>query len=479
MDNIHDTEKQVDINETPTNMVDEIIKEKLDDIIVTVIEKMDKTMVTDKTTDNIIDSITASIEIERKEEQIITPWKVTSTNGINYTKLIKQFGCNGIDGELIKRFERVTNTRAHRFLRRGLFFSHKDLNIVLDRFEKGEQIYLYTGRGPTSASLHLGHMIPFEFTKFLQDAFDAILIIQMSDDEKFYFKEGHQLEHYSELAYENAKDIIAVGFNPDKTYIFLNSNTVEGKLQTNVIKMMKFTNCNMIKSIFGLKPEDCSVGQIAWPIYQSVPAFSNSFPDLFDKDIICLVPMAIDQSPYFRLARDYAGHEKLIKPAEIHSEFLVGLEGINSKMSSSEQAPVIFLTDTKEQIEKKIKKYAFSGGKSTKEEHIKLGADLTVDVSYQYLLYFLEDDYKLEQIARNYKSGKMLTSEIKKITVSYITDYVLLHQKKKALITNDILYSFFNRNRKFDKNITQKINIELFDDEYYNKIGINFNRYFD
>ena len=145
----------------------------------------------------------------------VTPWKVEGF--VDYLKLIQKFGCDAIDGKLIKRFEQVTQTKAHCWLRRGIFFSNKDLNEILNDYEAGKQIYLYTGRGPSSEAMHLGHLIPFMFTKYLQDALDAILVIQMSDDEKYYFKgniEGKTVEYYNRLTYENAKDIIACGFNP-------------------------------------------------------------------------------------------------------------------------------------------------------------------------------------------------------------------------------------------------------------------------
>ena len=45
-----------------------------------------------------------------------------------------------------------------------------------------------------------------------------------------------------------------------------------------------------------------------------------------------------------------------------------------------------------------INKYAFSGGGTTVEEHREKGGNCDVDVSYQYLTFFLEDDEKLEQI---------------------------------------------------------------------------------
>ena len=45
-----------------------------------------------------------------------------------------------------------------------------------------------TGRGPSSESLHLGHLIPFHFTLWLQKAFKVPLVIQLTDDEKFLWK---------------------------------------------------------------------------------------------------------------------------------------------------------------------------------------------------------------------------------------------------------------------------------------------------
>lgn len=55
--------------------------------------------------------------------------------------------------------------------------------------ERGDAIFLYTGRGPSSGAMHLGHLIPFTFTKWLQDVLDCPLVIQMADDEKYYFKD--------------------------------------------------------------------------------------------------------------------------------------------------------------------------------------------------------------------------------------------------------------------------------------------------
>ena len=103
--------------------------------------------------------------------QDVNPWSVSGeivdgvAVAINYNKLIDQFGTKPIDTALLERFQKVTGKKPHKYLRRGIVFSHRDLNLILDRYEKGQPFFLYTGRGPSSDSVHLGHMVPFEFTK--------------------------------------------------------------------------------------------------------------------------------------------------------------------------------------------------------------------------------------------------------------------------------------------------------------------------
>ena len=420
------------------------------------------------------------------DEQVVTPWTATSTGGFNYAKLIDQFGSSPIDGDMIRRIESVTNYPAHRFLRRGLFFSQRDLGQCLDAYEHGEEIYLYTGRGPTSEAMHMGHMVPFEFTKYLQDAFGATLVVQMSDDEKFYFKdEGKPLEHYMALSRANARDIIARGFALDKTYIFSNAEEVGGALFLNAVRMMKATTGNQIEGIFGLSTEKNNVGEIAWPVFQSVPAYSTSFPHLFGKrHVPCLVPMAIDQDPYFRLARDFVTTgpgRGLLKPSVVHSEFLVGLGGVGDKMSSSTADAAqksLFLTDSVEAVRSKITRYAFSGGGATLAEHQRSGARLAVDVPYQYLLYFLEDDAELEKIAVEYGSGRMKTSEIKERMMQVVADFIAEHQERRAAVTDDVLRAYFSRDRAFDHGRPRRDALPARPAGSFERMGVNFDRYF-
>lgn len=379
---------------------------------------------------------------------IVTPWEVSGK--IDYAKLVEQFGSRPITPELLARFELLTGQRPHLFLRRGIFFSHRDLSQLLDRYEAGNKFFLYTGRGPSSSALHLGHLIPFIFTAYLQKAFDVPCVIQLTDDEKFLFakqKKGSQppsgIDHYVELGRENAKDIIAVGFDPEKTFIFSDSSYI-GSLYKNILRIQRTVTYNQVKAIFGFTDSD-NIGKAAFPAVQAAPSFSSSFPIVLsgEVDMPCLIPCAIDQDPYFRLTRDAAPRLGHSKPALIHSKFFPALQGDNTKMSSSLAESAIFLDDTPKKIKTKVNKYAFSGGRDTVEEHRRLGGDVEADISYRYLTFFLEDDEKLEQIRKEYSSGEMLSGEIKKELIEVLQPLVRKHQERKVAVTDKVLDHFF------------------------------------
>lgn len=82
-----------------------------------------------------------------KKEQVVDPWTVESEGAIDYDKLISSFGSQRLSADIIERMERLTGKKVHRFLRRGIFFSHRDLTQLLDLYETGKKFYLYTGRG--------------------------------------------------------------------------------------------------------------------------------------------------------------------------------------------------------------------------------------------------------------------------------------------------------------------------------------------
>ncbi|KAL0231442.1 hypothetical protein GEMRC1_010846 [Eukaryota sp. GEM-RC1] len=362
--------------------------------------------------------------------QIVTPWDVEAEDGVDYDKLIRDFGCSAISPQILERFEALTGKQPHVWLRRGLFFSHRDLNSLLDAYEK-ENLSIYT----LAEVLLLNH--------FISETFDVPCVIQLTDDEKYLWK-ALKWDEARRLAIENTKDIIACGFNPQKTFIFRDSDYI-GKLYPDVVQIQRLTTFNTVKSIFGFDESSC-IGKIAFPAIQAAPSFSTSFPVVLGghPNMRCLVPCAIDQDPYFRLTRDVAPRLKKRKPSLIHSKFFPALQGHQSKMSGSVATSSVFLTDTANQIKKKINKYAFSGGRTTVEEHREFGGNPDIDVSYQYLIFFLEDDIELKRIHDTYKCGEMLSGELKAILIKLLQDLVQRHQERRNHVTAEVIDLFMS-----------------------------------
>lgn len=89
-------------------------------------------------------------------------------------------------------------------------------------------------------------------------------------------------------------------------------------------------------------------------------------------------------------------------------------------MSASDPNSSIFMTDKASQIKSKIIKHGFSGGKETEEEHRRLGGDTEVDVAYQYLNFFLENDEELESLGKvrgSFPMSQFFSQRVRKIGI--------------------------------------------------------------
>jgi len=356
---------------------------------------------------------------------VFTPWEVKGN--VDYDKLIKEFGIQKIDETLLKRLKKHTKD-LHYMLRRRIFFAHRDLNWLLNEYENGNKFFLYTGRAP-SGPIHLGHLIPWMFTKWLQDKFNVDLWFQFPDEEKFLFKDKLTLEDTEKFTYENALDVIALGFNPKKTHFLI--DTIHADLMyKEAIKVAKKITFSTVKATFGFT-NDTNIGSIFYTSMQAVPAFLPSV--LAGKNIPCLIPLGFDQDKHFLLSRDVISKLGYYKPAIMHCRFMPGLGGIENegKMSASEPFTTIYTTDSEKQVENKIKKYAFSGGKDTIKEHREKGGNPDIDISYQYLTFLEEDDKKLMKIYNDYKSGSLLTSGLKEIVIEKINSFLKNHQRER------------------------------------------------
>lgn len=357
---------------------------------------------------------------------VVTPWEVSGE--IDYERLVKEFGTKPLDDALLARLEKLTGS-LHYLLRRRIFFSHRDLDWFLAQYEAGKKGFLYTGRGP-SGRTHLGHLVPWMVTRWLQQKLGLTLYFQLTDDEKFLFKEGLELEEATRYALENALDVIALGFSPKELRIIIDTK-LAGVLYPQAIRVAKRLTFSTVKAVFGFD-NSRNIGEIFYTSMQAVPAFLPSVAA--GKPLPCLIPLAIDQDPHFRVTRDVIEKLGYPKPALLHARFLPGLQSVAGKMSTTTGDPdtqVIFTTDDAKTVKKKINKYAFSGGRDTVEEHRKLGGNPDVDVAYQYLLFFEEDDEKVRRMYDEYTSGRLLSGELKGILIEKLNTFLAQHQERR------------------------------------------------
>ena len=357
-------------------------------------------------------------------------------------KKIKEEEYEYLDYKIYDELTKLSKIPIHRLLRRRFFSSHRDLNLILESFKKGEKFYIFTGRGP-SENMHIGHLIPFLIAKYFQDAFDVPVVIQITPDEKYLFRD-YSLEELKKYSNENIKDILSIGFKPERTFIFSNLGSIQHFYET-CLKIQKEISINEIENIFNFSKNE-NVGNYFIPCLQSSPSFSESYPieifgKKYSKNLRCLIPTGIDQDLNFKISRLVASKLGYLKPSILHSNFVPSLNGIHSKMSSSKKNSSIYLSDSIEDVEKKIKK-SKSGGKNNLEQHRKFGANLEIDIAFQYLTIFLDDDDELEKIKKNYSSGKMLSNEIKMILSDVLNKFLIEHQKKKLEIDTEYILKF-------------------------------------
>jgi tryptophanyl-tRNA synthetase len=389
----------------------------------------------------------ANTDSEESKEQKVTPWEVSSVGKIDYMKLVNQFGTELLTQEILEKFKRITGKELHPWLKRGIFFTHRGFDKWLDAYENGEPVFLYTGRGPSSDAMHIGHLIPFMFTKWLQDVFDCPLIIQISDEEKAAFKKIDFNILYK-MGFENAHEIISLDFNSEKTFIFSNRDyrlkCPSFEILASEMKMK--VPMKIVKDIFGFN-EESTIAMWDWPFYQTAAAFYQAYPHIFGgRPAHCLIPFAIDQDPYFRMARDVAPKMNLIKPCTIECTFIPPLTGVQGKMSSSVSTDsTLFLTDSAQILRKKVLANCYSGGggNGTLEDHRKYGGNPDVDIAYQYLRYFEENDEALNKIHDSFKKGEMTCGEIKELLVKKLVEIYERIQNRKSQLSKEHLDEFY------------------------------------
>lgn len=357
--------------------------------------------------------------------QKVTPWEVKGK--IDYDKLIKEFGLRPLKG-LPEIFQENV------LFRREIVFAHRDFKQIVDAIDQKKPFVMMTGLMP-SGKFHFGHKMVADQIIFYQKL-GAKVYVAVADIEAYTSRNPNLKALHETAIKEYLTNYVALGLDLKKCDFYFQSQRSKDGKKANAYyslasMLSRHATFNEFKAIYG----EISPGKMASSLLQASDMLHSQLPEFEGEPLPVIVPVGADQDAHLRLARDLSQKIKLHKFKKLSStyhKFLPGLKG--GKMSSSDETSYIALTDTPKEAERKIKKYAFSGGQATLEEHRKKGGNPDIDVSFQMLKYGLEpDDDKLKQIYNDYKSGKLLTGELKQILIDKISKFLTEHQKKREM----------------------------------------------
>jgi len=366
-----------------------------------------------------------------KKEFVITPWKVKGK--VDYDRLMKEFGIQPFD-PLLKEIP-----DPNLYMRRGIIFGHRDFERIIDCIKNKKEYIMMTGLMP-SGKFHLGHKMLADQIIYYQ-RHGAKIFLCVADIEAFNMRLD-SLEKLRKIAVEEyLLNYIALGLKPKNCDFYFQSDRSDNGEKSNAYyRLMQLaarkTTINEMKSIYG----DLTPGKIVSVLTQISDILHTQLKEFGGRRPV-LVPVGPDQDPHIKLTRDIATRFNkseefdFILPSSTYHKFMVGLKG--DKMASSDPTSFIALTDDPKTVEEKIMKHAFSGGRISVKEHREKGGIPEIDVSYQ-MLYFMfeEDDKKLKKIYDDYKSGDMLTGELKQILIDKLNKFLKDHQKRREKARN-------------------------------------------
>jgi len=357
------------------------------------------------------------------EKMVVTPWEVQGK--IDYDRLMQHFG--------LKPFKQLPKVFEENVLfRRGLIFAQRDFSRITEAVEKKKPFAMMTGLMP-SGKFHFGHKMVADQIIFYQNR-GAKVYLAVADIEAFNTR-GKELDEMHKTAVEEyLTNYIALGLKPKNCdFYFQSKRSKDGGKASAYYRLSnmlaRHATFNEFKSVYGqITPE-----RMASSLLQAADMLHPQLPEFEGGPLPVVVPVGADQDPHLRIGRDMAKRAKTFNFLQLSStyhKFQFGLKG--GKMSSSDPTSYIALTDSPEVAAKKIKKYAFSGGQATVEEHRKKGGNPDVDVAFQMLRFGLEpNDTKLEEIREEYKAGTLLTSELKQIAIEKVSQFLEKHQKAR------------------------------------------------
>lgn len=256
----------------------------------------------------------------------------------------------------------------------------------------------------------------------------------LTDDMKILHDKNLAIPDVRRYDIENAKDILAFGFDPSKTFMFSNMDYIGGAFYQNIISIARHITVRSIKEDLGFT-DDHNVGMFYCCSTQSAGCFASSFPGILSaeqlnlRDMACLIPCSYDISGYFAEVRKHAQDIGEKRPSFLYSSLLPSLQGGQDKMSASVNSSAIYLADDEHVIRDKLQE-AFPAG------HVRM------DVALEWLRFFVEDDDELATVQAKHQAHQFLAIELREILTDAILKVVKSFKASREAITNEALTQY-------------------------------------
>ena len=358
------------------------------------------------------------------DKERLDPWGTGAVK--DYSRLQSEFGIEPV-APLLPRFKKPS---PH--LSRGIDFGQRDLGRILDAVDKNKPYAVMSGIKPTG-DFHLGTKMTADDMVYFQSLSKKGTVFYAIADVEAYADNGLSFELTSKIATRNVADILALGLDPDRAVVYLQSEELK-VMQLGTVFSRGVTN-NMLRAIYGER----QIGLYLAALFQAGDILMPQLEDLGGPKPV-LVPVGADQDPHIRLARDLAAryHDEygFIPPSAVYHRLMLGLGG-SDKMSKRSADSLLTLDDTPRDATQKISN-AFTGGRDTVEEQRRLGARADICPVYDlYRFHFAKDDEHVERVYHECTKGIRLCGECKQEVIGLVKTFLESHHKKRDSLVGD------------------------------------------
>lgn len=304
---------------------------------------------------------------------------------------------------------------------------------------------ILTGDRPTG-KLHIGHYVGSLKNRVeLQNSGEYETFIMIADSQALT-DNARNPEKVRENVLQVALDYLAVGIDPSKTTIFIQSQIPQlpelAMFYANLVSIARLERNPTVKTEIKQKNfgEGVPSGFVFYPISQAadITAFKAT-----------TVPVGEDQLPMIELAREVVRSfnqtynqdvlvepEAMLPPAGI-SRRLPGINGMDAKMSKSLNNG-IYLADSAEVVREKVMQMY------TDPDHIKVEdpGKIEGNVVFAYLDAFAKDTVKVQELKDHYQRGGLGDVAVKKYLIEVLEEFLApIRQRRQELESNpDAVY---------------------------------------